>query len=253
MKTINSYITEKLHLTAGTRRREYKFAGIEIARGLCHYDGVKLGIQEGFGYYPYECGIQQKNLKKEGSYYFNYYELGKYLDGSSFNSDDKRYSIKGTIEGYRLPTKKEVEKIISKDREGTIVNGIKGCCWAIINIKDNGDFGLLLFPDSNDMHGADLICNEVSSLAYSGNEITREERDDYIQQGCMYLPAGGYHLSNDRDKVVSNQYVGCYITADSCSDTSRYSHTLYFDLDTVNTSKLYKNTNSRYGIFSEII
>ena len=178
MKELNKYLIEKLSLTNKTKFfKNFKFGGLNISTGPVYYDGSNFKISNSWkdNEYSYK---KIHGLEKE-SFYFNW---------------DQCHDI--NIDDYRLPTKDELNKIINGKRKGSIVNGNEGVRYALIQLKGltycdySTPNGILLFPDNRTMEGIKLsgINNETQTTG-----VTEEELNEYLEQGCVFMPCGGYY------------------------------------------------------------
>lgn len=179
-----------------------------------------------------------------GSYYFNFVELGSYFDadGGSFgtasgNIDNTNKISYGEYDDWRLPTEAEWCTITTgaspgTSRAGSTVNGNAGAKYALIQLTgvthagNSSPVGLLIFPDGKTFTGMELagINNTTCTAGVTGTELNY-----YLNNGCVFLPASGYCYDGSwRNGGLS----GYYWLATEYNSTSGYD--LYFSSSSIN-------------------
>jgi len=154
------------------------FAGLQIAPANLIFDGNKFAIAKDWKVNSFEKTFG----KKEGSTYFNWHEC---------------HDV--NIEGWRVPTRKEWEAVAGDEREGSVYNGLKHACFAVVEVSV--PFGnkracdvLLLFPDGINITGPEIrFINEdlVFHDSHLITRITEQQLNTLLDQGCTFLPAFG--------------------------------------------------------------
>ena len=150
--------------------------------------------------------------KNDGSYFFNFVEVGQFFDadGESFSamSGDIDNTIKISYGGYddwRVPTLDELCTFTTGDspgtsRTGSMVNGNAGSKFAIIQLTgvthagSSTPAGLLLFPDGNTITGK--VLSSINNGTSCTTGVTGSELQAYLNQGCVFLPASGMETSH---------------------------------------------------------
>ena len=172
--------------------------GLEIAPGPLMYEGGKYVIKDNWNIHSFRSVFG----KNEGSTYFSYLDMGKLFEKTDFtiNDGDIENNL-DPLDGWRLMTYDEWETIIAIDspRSGSTVNSIPNVKTANIKVIDvdidNKGYccGKLLFPDGKTILGTTLTqINGNSQLL--ANELTEAQVNEYIQQGCAFLPCfGGFN------------------------------------------------------------
>ena len=177
MKDIDIYIIEKLNLKSNYKYKNYTFAGLKISSGPVYYDGSNFKISDSWkdnDSYNKIYGLEK------GSFYFNWVQC---------NDID--------IDGWRLPTKQEFDDIIKHKRHGCKVNNIENARYALIQLTgvnysdSNNPNGVLLFPDDSVIHGKKL--DDINKVTQN-NSLTESELNEYLNQGCVFLPASGFNF-----------------------------------------------------------
>ena len=208
-----------------------EFAGLYIARAPLYqpYSGSVKIVNDNWDYDTYGNG-------NSTGYYLGYNNLGKYFDsrGSSFNynsmeidNNGNRVSVDG-INNWRLPTASEWEAIIGTTRPGSNVNGVASRHYAFVQLTGSEvyhagyaqPYGLLLFPDGK----------TITGKAFSGTDnttVTRyfnwEELNNYIVQGCVFLPCSGSASGDSYPRNFSNGGIdGYYISSNKYGNISSY-------------------------------
>ena len=172
--------------------KKYTFGGVEISPGPLYYNGSSFEIKDSWNYSSY----QSTYGKNSGSTYFSFIDIGQYFDadGSNFSTSSGSIDNANTLSGWRVPTQTEWNTIFT-NRTGATVNGTSGCLYACIQLTSvthagsSTPYGLLVFPDGASMSGKTL--SYVNSQ-YATTGVTSSELENYISQGCAFLPASGW-------------------------------------------------------------
>ena len=183
------------------------FGGLNIAPAPLYYNGSTFEIKDTEWNHD---SYQTYYGKTSGSYYFGYVELGQYFDsrGNSFSTSSGSIDNNGNKiscvghNDWRLPTFSDWNIIIGTSRAGSSVNGNSGSRYAIIQLEginhagSNTPIGLLLFPDSKTITGKTLsgINNTTCTTGVTGSEL-----NNYLDQGCVFIPASGCFLDGHSD------------------------------------------------------
>ena len=173
--------------------KSYKFAGMELTPGPLYYGSNGYEIKDGWNYDSYNS-IYGKTV---GSTYFNFIELGQLFESSVFStSDGDIEKVLDPLDGWRVPTNAEWASILGTTRSGSTVNGSSNKHYAMIQLTGvthaNADTpsGLLIFPDGETITGV-ALSNMDNTTSNTG--ITASQLDDYLSQGCIFLPGSGYY------------------------------------------------------------
>ena len=196
--------------------------------------------------------------KVDGSYYFNFVELGSYFDadGSSFSSssgdiDNTNKISYGGYNDWRVPTYAEWCTITTgaspgTSREGSTVNGNAGAKYAIIQLTGvthaggTTPVGLLIFPDGKTFTGKELngINNTTCTTGVTGAELNY-----YLNNGCVFLPSPGRYNGS---WGVGSSY-GMYWSATQ-RNTGR-SYNLTFSSNNIITSNYSSKTTYYFAVW----
>lgn len=172
------------------------FAGLQIASGPLYYNGTSYEIKDSWNYSSYNstCG------KNEGSTYFTPIQMGELFEKEGYTTSDGDIdNLLDPFDGWRLPTNTELEEIFGveedgqfwSERTGSTVNGRSRAFWSDVRVSDvtfpdKTVLGLLLYPDGEIIAGAEIDnFNGTSMNAFS---LTKNELNEYISQGCAFLP-----------------------------------------------------------------
>ena len=164
--------------------KTYKYAGMTMTSGPLYYGSNGYEIKDDWHFNSYNS-IYGKAV---GSTYFNFIELGQLFEKSEFSTSDGDIdNVLDPLDGWRIPTKAEWASILGTTRSGSTVNGSPNQHYAMIQLS--GVSGLLIFPDGETITGETLsnMDNPTS------NTITEEQLNDYLDQGCIFLPGNGYY------------------------------------------------------------
>ena len=178
-----------------------KFGGFEIAPGNLYYDGASFQIADEWNHDSYSLSSGMSS----GSYYFSFIELGQFFDsrGDDFSATSGEIDNNGSKVSYgghddwRLPTEDEIRTLVGMDpRPGAWINGVSGWfCYVEItgasHAGKSGPAGMLFFPDGFSITGKSIVTNSAMTRSY----LTVAELDEYINQGCAFLPASGYEYN----------------------------------------------------------
>ena len=176
----------------------YSFDGYRFAPGNLYYDGSTYKIAADWNHESYNS-VYSLNA---GSYYFSWLEVGKRFDsrGNSFGNYSGDINNGNPIDGWTVPTAAIFGRMvgITGSREGSTVNGTTGRKYAWLQLTgvtfagSSTPGGLLVFPDGLTITGKTLSYTNASG-ATSG--VTLSELQNYLDQGCAFLPAGGQYYS----------------------------------------------------------
>jgi len=165
--------------------KPYHFAGMEITPGPLYYGSNGYEIKDSWNYDSYNS-IYGKTV---GSTYFNFIELGQLYESSVFSTTDGDIEkVLDPLDGWRVPTNTEWASILGTTRSGSTVNGASNQHYAMIQLADVS--GLLIFPDGETITGV-ALSNIDNTTSNTG--ITEEQLDEYLEQGCVFLPGSGYY------------------------------------------------------------
>lgn len=174
----------------------YTFDGLQFSSGPLYYGSNGYEIKDSWNYDSYNSVYG----KSTGSYYFNFLEMGDLFEKSGFTtSDGEIENILDPFDGWRLPSKAEWDELIGTTRAGSTVNNSSGKHYARIQLTgityagSSTPNGLLIFPDGETITGATLT-NMDNNTVNTG--ITISQLNEYLNQGCIFLPAGGYYSSS---------------------------------------------------------
>ncbi len=232
--------------------KDCTFGGLQISKGPLYYDGSEYKIADSWQMNSYGTAYG----KTEGSTYFNFIEMGQLFEKADYSSTDG--SIENTLDpldGWRLPTIEEWEKIVNIDptiRPGSTVNGTANAHWALIqldgvSISYEEDYqkvrGLLIFPDNKIIIGKTLI--KTDELYYYEEDeftgdvlidedyctygVTLAELNVYIEQGCIFLPYSCYYDPGFGNDWFMSGNCGYYWS----STDSAGNYYLFFDVTSI--------------------
>ena len=94
------------------------------------------------------------------------------------------------------PMDAEPERVITWTRSGSNVNGQSGKHYAYVRLSgvshagDSNPYGLLLFPDGKIIVGQTLTA--MDDELTESTTLTLSQLNEYLEQGCVFLPASGY-------------------------------------------------------------
>ena len=173
--------------------KSYKFAGMEIIPGPLYYGSNGYEIKEGWNHDSYNS-VYGKNV---GSTYFNFIELGQLFESSVFStSDGDIEKVLDPLDGWRVPSNAEWASILGTTRSGSTVNGSSNKHYAMIQLEgvthanSSAPSGLLIFPDGETITGV-ALSNMDNTTSNTG--IAESELNDYLGQGCIFLPGSGHY------------------------------------------------------------
>lgn len=171
----------------------YTFDGLQFSSGPLYYGSNGYEIKDSWNYDSYNSVYG----KSTGSYYFNFMEMGDLFETPGFSiSDGDIENSLDPFDGWRLPSKSEWDELIGTTRSGSTVNNSSGKHYARIQLTgityagSSTPNGLLIFPDGETITGT-ALSNMDNSTVNTG--ITISQLNEYLNQGCIFLPAGGYY------------------------------------------------------------
>lgn len=132
--------------------------------------------------------------------------MGELFEKSGFsNTDGDIDNLLNPFNGWRIPTATEWESIVGTTRTGSTVNGTPGCHWAVVKLNnvehaEEDAIGLLVFPDGNNISGFSLTLFDGEKDEYveiANRNLTESDLNNFLSQGCVFLPASGYYMSSD--------------------------------------------------------
>ncbi|MBR6438800.1 MAG: chitobiase/beta-hexosaminidase C-terminal domain-containing protein [Bacteroidales bacterium] len=209
-----------------------KFAGMKIAPGPLYYGRNGFEIKDDWSYNSYNS-VYGKTV---GSTYFNFIELGQLFESSVFStSDGDIEKVLDPHDGWRVPTNAEWASIIGTTRSGSTVNGSSNKHYAMIQLT-TGVAGLLIFPDGGTIIGA-ALSNMDNTTSNTG--ITTSQLDNYLSQGCVFLPGSGSY-----DGSTWNNEHHYWSATENNSSTG---YDLYFEPSNTISSDDNKNKESYYS------
>lgn len=143
--------------------------------------------------------------RNAGSTYFSFIDLGNIFEKDGFTENDGNIeNLLNPLDGWRLPTETEFIKIIGKYRgttyrNGSSVNGNAAKHWASIRLDgitlagQTISRGLLIFPDNKIITGKSISYFDLDDVEFfdNYNAFNSIELNEYIEQGCVFLPAVG--------------------------------------------------------------
>ena len=178
--------------------KSYRFAGMKITPGPLYYGSNGYEIQEDWNHDSYNT-VYGKTV---GSTYFNFIELGQLFESSVFSkSDGNIENILDPLEEWRVPTNTEWASILGTTRSGSTVNGTPDMHYAMIELTgvthagSSTPSGLLIFPDGETITGA-ALSNMDNTTSNTG--ITESQLNEYLHQGCLFLPGSGCYNSSQQ-------------------------------------------------------
>lgn len=172
------------------------FAGFELSPGPLYYNGTSYEMKDDWTVNSY-YSVHGENA---GSTYFSFEQMGNLFEKAGFaHSDGDIDNVLRPFGDWRIPTEDEWQAIIGYDgdnvyRRGARVNGVAGVHYAILRLagirhaNDNSPFGLLLFPDGEVITGRALSGYDSATKTA---DVTVAELDEYLAQGCVFLPYSG--------------------------------------------------------------
>lgn len=211
------------------------FTGYMIASAPLYYDGSNFVIKDtDWNHDSYNSLYGAV----EGSYFFTWNECHN-VSGVSHNG----YS------DWRLPTQDEWSAILGTSRTGSTINGTNNCRIALVQLSgvtyagNSAPYGILLAPDGKTFPrmGKTLTWN-VTNQTPSGNTIGAYYLNEYLAQGCVFLPASGtWDIGSN--SWMQNGQSGNYWTSTSYSDT----HAVYW-LTTSSMSAIMNKNKNTYSV-----
>lgn len=194
----------------------YSFGGIMIAPAPLYYNGSTFVIKDNDWNHE---SWQSVSGKTSGSYYFDFKDIGPFFSStgswtstSNSNIDNLGNKVSyGDYNDWRVPTPAEWQTIIGTSRAGSTVNGNTSKHYSFIRLTgvthagNSSPYGVLLFPDNETITGVTL--NGFDNTTITSN-ITNDQLNDYLNQGCAFLPASGwrYRSSGSWERGGQNTY-----------------------------------------------
>ena len=195
----------------------------------------------------------------KGSTYFNFIEIGQRFDsrGSSFSKSSGNINNANPMlfDGYNdwhVPTQNALKTLIGAGsygiaRNGSTVNGNAKKHYSRIktNITYAGQSnmgGYLFFPDDEVITGKALSAFDSTTQAASG--VTGDELNEYLNQGCLFLPFSGYCYNDDWSSIDS---YGCYWSA--TQRDSSWAYSLRFTVSSLNLG----NDNGKSHLYFPVV
>ena len=191
------------------------FGKMWIAPGPLYYDGTKFIIKDEFRNHILDdwadyYGYSTYHGLVEGSYYFNFLELGRYFDsrGNAFGLDSGSIDNKGRKVSYggyddwRVPTEWELRALYNLTyRNGSTVNGNAQYVHSACQLYPTGNrwgwgYGrnvLIWFPD-NEIINVNTENQKLVNKNWAKadeNTLDTESLIKYLDQGCVVMPAMG--------------------------------------------------------------
>ena len=212
-------------VTVAGKPRYKPFAGLYIAKAPLYHDGTSFIIKDDdWNHDSYGSTYGAAS----GSYYFNWNECNE-VSNISYDG----------LSGWRMPTQAEWAAVTTGSRTGSTINGTAGCRYALIQLTgvthagNSSPIGLLLAPDGETMTGMSkpFTWNVNSTSGNTG--VTAAQLDEYLDSGCVFLPASGYF--NGSSWYYAGTY-GYYWSSAEYYSTNGY--TLYFYSSNVNPSNV---------------
>lgn len=206
--------------SSGGNRVYGDFGGYMFTPGPLVYESGQFRVQETWD------EVEPSDIEglNEGSTKFNFKQLGAQFDsrGSSF-SDDINNKNPLTFDGYDwvVPSISVLDLLIGYNggdnpwepsgtsykvsvRPGSTVNDIPNIHWARVYTDfQYGSFekteGMLFFPDNKVIDGKPCVLydNLINGGGTTGDKFTKDDINEYIDQGCIFFPGStNYHASS---------------------------------------------------------
>ena len=183
------------------------FGGLYFTPGPLVYNGADFQVQ------PYWDSVNSYGSKyglTSGSTYFTFIEIGQRFDsrGSSFSNSSGNINNGNPLswqgKNWRVPSIDEFLMLVGTggfygSRNGSTVNGNANKHYSKITTNityasGTNIGGFIFFPDNQTITGRTLSNFDSTTNAATG--VTEAELDNYINQGCVFLPLSGeYHYS----------------------------------------------------------
>ena len=223
----------------------YSFGGLQISAGPLKYTGSSWVITDSWDVTSFNS-VYSLNTN---STFFSFLEMGQLFEKAGFTTSDGNIeNLLDPLDGWRLPTIAEWSYLIDGARTGSTVNGNSGGRYALIELTGityQGNAtprGLLLFPDDMSVSGKTLSGINNNTIT-SG--VTNLELQNYLDQGCVYLPAPGYYNTLD---WMYGGYQGFYWS--STEQPSYHAYGLFFESGSygISTNSAYIKTVSYFPV-----
>ena len=211
------------------------FGGLNVAPSNLYYNGSAFVIKDADWNHDSFNAVYGLS---EGSYYFNFIQLGKYFDadGESFStlsgSIDNTHTVSyAGYDDWHVPTSAEWGRIVTSDsavRPGASVNGTPNMHYALVVLSGvsyagaASPAGLLLFPDESQITGKVLTGMDNNTCT---NGVTADELAEYLSQGCAFIPAGGLYFGEGWRFAGASAY---YWTATEHEGTTGHADSFVF-------------------------
>ena len=194
-----------------------------LTRGPLYYTGASYVVNNSWDLTSYNStyGVNA------GSTYFSFIQMGQLFKSASFsNSSGNITNTLDPLDGWRLPTQDEWTTILGTSRAGsTIDGGSTKRHYAYIRLTgvtycgDSTPEGLLLFPDNKAITGVSLSYLDNTTV---NTGVTVSKLNSLIEQGCVFLPMGGY--SNDGTWSRGGERGYFWSTIQNNSSTAKYAY-----------------------------
>ena len=197
------------------------FAGFQIAKGPLCYNGTSYEIADDWTVNSYNSAYGVNT----GSTYFSFVNMIRLFESETVNyiAAGDIDNVLDPLDGWRLGTKEEWNNILDYEpttpRTGSKVNSVSGVKKAGVYVSgvnyagQTSIYGYILFPDDQVITG--------KSIQSGITNMTLAELNEYLSQGCVFLPNCGRYSSSWRDI----NYTTYYLTS-SQSSTSGYNNTV---------------------------
>lgn len=182
----------------GTKIKIPKFGGYMIAPSNVYFGWRTSVMSDSWNRSNDEGFYGYTDSRPSNSQYITFSELY----GSGWVNSDRTVYFSGLsnrrtygrYSDWRVPTDTEMTTILDGPRTGSTVNGISGCKRCFIRISDltyadiNPASGVLIFPDNYIISGSVINSNNSNSTF----TLTNSQLEEYIDQGCAFLPDSGW-------------------------------------------------------------
>lgn len=206
------------------------FGGLMIAPAPLYYNGSAFIIKDDdWNHTSYNSKYGLTN----GSYYF-YGNQTRNVSGVSY----------GGYDDWHTPSRTEFESIISTSRTGSTINGVSGCCFALIQLTGvthaytSSPIGVLFAPDGVVFSGMSKTFNWNVKSTSGNTGVTLQQLNEYLGLGCAFLPetgcnnlgstwytGGGFYWSSN---TSYGQEMYCLWIGESRLETSSQSYGSYY-------------------------
>lgn len=191
---------------------------VKFAPGPLYYNGSSFAMYDDWNHDSYSSAYG----KTANSTYFTYNQLSYLFDGNGHYNENIN-NLLDPFDGWRMLSYAECCTLTTgvspgTSREGSTVNGSKGIKFALVQLTGvshagtSTPRGLILFPDGLTITGKSLIGMNNSDWTTG---VTLSELDNYLEQGCVFLPSSGFYS----DGWLQGGESGCYWTSTKYTDT----------------------------------